>query len=34
MTQEELLQYQSLEDILETASLTPLFQPIISNKKK
>ncbi len=32
MTSEELLKYQSLEEILETASLTPLFQPIISIK--
>ncbi len=33
MTKEELLQSQSLEEILETASLTPLFQPIISIKE-
>jgi len=33
MTKEEVLQYQSLEDILESASLTPLFQPIVSIKE-
>ena len=33
MTKEELLQSQSLEEILETASLTPLFQPIVSIKE-
>ena len=26
MTQEELLQFKSLEDILATAALTPIFQ--------
>ena len=33
MTNEEALQFQSLEDILLTSSLTPLFQPIVSLKK-
>jgi len=33
MTKEELLQYQALDKILETAALTPLFQPIVSLKK-
>ncbi|MDT8371017.1 MAG: bifunctional diguanylate cyclase/phosphodiesterase [Gammaproteobacteria bacterium] len=33
MTKEEALQFQSLEDILRNASLTPLFQPIVSHKK-
>ena len=33
MTKEELQQAQSLEHILATASLTPLFQPIVSIKK-
>ncbi len=32
MTQEELLQFKSLEDILATAALTPIFQPIVSLK--
>ncbi|MDO8825101.1 bifunctional diguanylate cyclase/phosphodiesterase [Methylophaga sp.] len=32
MTQEELLQFRSLEDILATAALTPIFQPIVSLK--
>ncbi|MCC5795863.1 MAG: EAL and GGDEF domain-containing protein [Methylophaga sp.] len=32
MTKEELQQYQSLESIITTASLTPLFQPIVSLK--
>ncbi|PHS69998.1 MAG: diguanylate phosphodiesterase [Methylophaga sp.] len=30
MTEEEFLKYKSLEEILETAALTPLFQPIVS----
>jgi len=33
MTQEEVQQGQSLEHILATASLTPLFQPIVSLKE-
>jgi len=33
MTKEELLQGQSLEEILASASLTPLFQPIVSLKE-
>ncbi|PCH62112.1 MAG: diguanylate phosphodiesterase, partial [Gammaproteobacteria bacterium] len=33
MTKEELLQGQSLNKILETSALTPLFQPIVSLKK-
>lgn len=33
MTKEEALQFQSLEEILRNASLTPLFQPIVSHKK-
>ncbi len=32
MTREELLQFKSLEDILATAALTPIFQPIVSLK--
>lgn len=32
MTQEELLQFKSLEDILATVALTPIFQPIVSLK--
>ena len=32
MTKEELLQFTSLEDILATAALTPIFQPIVSLK--
>ena len=32
MTTEELLQFTSLEDILATAALTPIFQPIVSLK--
>lgn len=32
MTKEELQQYQSLESIIATAALTPLFQPIVSLK--
>jgi len=33
MTKEEALQFHSLEEILRNASLTPLFQPIVSHKK-
>ena len=33
MTKEELIQAQSLNDILASASLTPLFQPIVSLKE-
>ncbi|AFJ02887.1 diguanylate cyclase/phosphodiesterase (GGDEF & EAL domains) with PAS/PAC sensor(s) [Methylophaga frappieri] len=33
MTKEELLQFQSLEDILANAALTPIFQPIVSLKE-
>jgi len=33
MTKEEFLQGQSLEEILASASLTPLFQPIVSLKE-
>ncbi len=33
MTKEELLQGISLDQILETSALTPLFQPIVSLKK-
>lgn len=32
MTKEELLQFKSLQDILLSADLTPLFQPIVSMK--
>lgn len=34
MTQEELQQYHSLEDILREGRLTPLFQPIVSLKQQ
>lgn len=34
MTKEELLQFSSLEDILATAALTPIFQPIVSLKNQ
>jgi len=33
MTKEEIIQAQSLNDILASASLTPLFQPIVSLKE-
>jgi len=33
MTKEEYTQYQSLDDILQHARLTPMFQPIVSHKK-
>ncbi len=33
MTKEEHIQYQSLNDILQNATLTPLFQPIVSLKE-
>lgn len=34
MTQEELLKFKSLEEILSTAALTPMFQPIVSLQNK
>lgn len=33
MTKEEYVQYESLDDILQNATLTPMFQPIISTRE-